>query len=236
MTEKQIAYNALAIDMLTCIDMISNVRMSKNDYVYTKLKQSAKSMLKDIYDQEIGSDMLTPSQYDTHVCAHNIDVAILSLKTGIALNIDESVLPDLYIAALLSDVGKAAIPDGILNKPSSLTPMEFDMIQQHPVSGAKMLVGTPLYKADICDGIMYHHENYNGTGYPHKIAGTDIPLFARIIHIADVYSALLTDRPYRGKFTIDEANAYIKVNAGTMFDPSIVDVFAKYVERGHNND
>lgn len=93
-----------------------------------------------------------------------------------------------------------------------------------------MLAATPLYKESICEGILYHHENYNGSGYPQKLHGESTPMFAKIIHIADVYDALTTKRPYRTELSLLKAYNYISDKVNIMFDPKLVNIFREKIQ------
>jgi putative two-component system response regulator len=137
----------------------------------------------------------------------------------------------LLPSAQLHDLGKIAISDLILNKPGRLTDEEFHIIQTHAEEGERIIDEIIsktnddgyLYHAKMFAG--YHHEKWNGKGYPHHLSGTDIPLQGRIMAIADVYDALVSERPYKKPFTHEEAVAIIKKDSGTHFDPKLVEVF-----------
>ena len=137
----------------------------------------------------------------------------------------------LVKAVPLHDIGKIAIPDNILLKPGKLTPEEFSVIETHTTVGGdviKSLLVTNQYDDylrhchDIC---LHHHERWNGTGYPDKLAGTDIPLSARLVALVDVYDALVTERCYKKAFTHEEAAKIIIDSSGSHFDPAIIDAF-----------
>jgi putative two-component system response regulator len=139
---------------------------------------------------------------------------------------------DLTItAARLHDLGKVAVSDLILNKLEKLTDDEFSLIKTHTSEGEKIIDGIIhetgdedfLYSAKLFAG--YHHEKWDGTGYPRGLKGLDIPLHGRIMAIADVYDALVSERPYKNAFTHEEAVDIIRSGRGTQFDPKIVDVF-----------
>ncbi|AEF93389.1 putative PAS/PAC sensor protein [Desulfotomaculum nigrificans CO-1-SRB] len=134
----------------------------------------------------------------------------------------------VYVAALVHDVGKIGVPEHILNKPGRLTDEEFIKIKEHPVTGSNILkqIGSFNYLVPI---VRAHHERYDGRGYPDGLAGKDIPLISRIIAVADAFEAMTSDRSYRKRFTIDYAVNELKLNAGTQFDPEIVDHFTKLI-------
>lgn len=131
-------------------------------------------------------------------------------------------LAKLSDAAILHDIGKIGIPDEILNKPGKLSPEEMEIIMQHPKNGKAILENT-CYR-DISDWILYHHERVDGNGY-YKIPEMALPIEAKIIALADMFSALYTDRIYRKKFPFEKAMSIIKESSGTHLDPVLVDIF-----------
>jgi diguanylate cyclase (GGDEF)-like protein/PAS domain S-box-containing protein len=151
-------------------------------------------------------------------------------EIGIALKLKDHELNELKLSALFHDIGKISIPDGILNKPSSLTKDEYDIIKTHTESGYKILKAADEF-SDLANHALFHHEWWDGSGYPKGIKGKDIPLFSRIISVADAFEAMTADRPYRSKMSTNEAIEELKKSAGTQFDPQIVKVFLKYLEK-----
>jgi len=155
---------------------------------------------------------------------------LLELSGGESLYPPEH-LPLLSQAAILHDIGKVGVPDSLLLKPGKLTPEEFEIVKRHTVIGgdvlaaaARILGEAPFihYARQI---IEYHHEKWDGTGYPHGLKGEEIPFIARIMAIADVYDALVSERPYKGPIAHEEAVAIIADGAGTHFDPRLVEAF-----------
>lgn len=133
---------------------------------------------------------------------------------------------DLRLAGLLHDVGKIGVPDSVLLKKDTLLPEEIALIRKHPDKGVRILAklaSTDLYP--IVDAVRYHHERYDGTGYPEGLSGKSIPLFARIIAIADSFDAMITDRPYRLGLGNAAALAEVRKFAGTQFDPALSELF-----------
>ena len=131
-------------------------------------------------------------------------------------------------AANLHDIGKIYIPDHILNKPGRYTPQEYEMMQEHPSRGKEIIEAMPVieegkFNKIALDMAYCHHEKWDGTGYPRKIAGKDIPLCARIMAVADVTDALLSFRPYKDPMDIDKAMSILIEGKGTQFEPCIVD-------------
>lgn len=136
----------------------------------------------------------------------------------------------LHISALLHDIGKIGIPDSILNKTGKLTPEEFEKIKEHPAIGATILYPIKELGA-ILGGVRSHQERFDGTGYPDRLKGKDIPLLARIIAVADAFDAITTSRPYRDKKSIEEAIAEVKRCSGTQFDPDVAKAFLNACEK-----
>ena len=137
----------------------------------------------------------------------------------------------LHVAALLHDVGKIGVPDGILNKTSQLTKDEYEKVKQHSVTGGAIL--SPIDElSSVADEVRAHHERYDGAGYPDGLKGEDIPLIARIIAVADTFDAITSDRPYRQKKMAEVAVQIIKDNSGTQFDPIVVSAFLLAYKKG----
>ncbi|MCR4955907.1 MAG: response regulator [Lachnospiraceae bacterium] len=145
--------------------------------------------------------------------------------------VTDRYVANLKMAAPMHDIGKISISDLILNKPGKLTPEEFDLMKQHTVYGEKVIRDTlgNIEDADflemVCDIALYHHEKYNGKGYPKGLQGEEIPLSARIMAIADVYDALKERRVYKDAFPLEEVYAIMNEDSGSHFDPEILKVF-----------
>ena len=163
--------------------------------------------------------------------SHCQAVADLSQLLGAALGIRGEALFRLKTAGLLHDVGKLALADAILLKPDRLTPIEYDVVKQHPVTGHNMLqqLGLP----DEARWVLHHHERGDGTGYPTGLAGDAIPLEARIILVADAYDCLVADRVYRRGATPHEALAEIVRCTPDQFDPVIVAALTALIVARH---
>ena len=138
---------------------------------------------------------------------------------------------NLHIASLLHDIGKIGIPESILNKQGPLTNEEFAVIKTHPVIGSNILKPIQELKAAI-DGVKYHHERYDGRGYPEGKKGDEIPLIAAIISVADAFDAMNSDRPYRKGLSIEQALVEIEKNRGSQFNPEVADVFLNLMKEG----
>ena len=151
------------------------------------------------------------------------------LAVGLAKSIgikDDAQIKAIEAAALLHDMGKLAIPEFILNKPGRLTSNEFDVMKQHANIGADIL-GSIHFPYPVVPIVRHHHESWDGSGYPNKLKGVDIPLGARILSVVDCFDALTSDRPYRPRLPVEEAIAILLQRRGTMYDPLIVDRFVE---------
>ena len=126
----------------------------------------------------------------------------------------------------MHDTGKLAVPERILNKPGKLTPAEFETMKLHVDAGADILSSID-FPYPVVPIVRAHHENWDGTGYPNGLKGTDIPIGARILSVVDCYDALTSDRPYRAAMSDDEALAIIRARRGTFYDPAVVDTFER---------
>jgi putative nucleotidyltransferase with HDIG domain len=161
----------------------------------------------------------------THGHIRRVQVYALELAKSLGLA-DQAQLTALEAAALLHDVGKLAIPEHILNKPGKLTTAEFETMKRHADIGADLL-SSIRFPYPVVPIVRHHHENWDGSGYPLGIAGTDIPLGARILSVVDCFDALNSDRPYRPRLSVDDAFGILKDRRGTMYDPVVVDTFVK---------
>lgn len=167
---------------------------------------------------------------DVYTRGHSEAVEELSLMIGRELGLGTMDLDKLSIAAKLHDIGKIGIRDDILLKAGPLTPGEFETIKSHPAIGAGIL--SPLSRmAELVPAILHHHERYDGSGYPHGLSGQDIPLFARIIAVGDVFHSLTSLRPYRDPMALGEAVAFIRESAGTHLCPDCARAFEASLER-----
>lgn len=162
------------------------------------------------------------------------EVANYAVKIGKQLGLDNTTIRDLRLAATLHDIGKIMIPEKILNKPARLNSKEYESVKKHSETGYHILRAVDEY-VHIADSVLYHHERWDGKGYPRKLKGKEIPLIARIISIADAYEAITSHRPYQGARNKDEAINELKANSGKQFDPEIVKVFIENVLDDNNN-
>jgi HD-GYP domain-containing protein (c-di-GMP phosphodiesterase class II) len=158
-----------------------------------------------------------------------ISEASLSLARAIALPAGE--LDRIRTASLLHDLGKLAIPDEILSKPADLVESEWRVVTEHPKIGQVVLEQAGALR-DAATIVLHHHEWYDGRGYPHGLAGTEIPVGARIVSIVDAYEAMIAGRPYRAAISHEAAITELRRQAGIQFDPELVEVFAEIFADG----
>jgi len=149
---------------------------------------------------------------------------------GQELKLREYEQKRLQYATLLHDAGELMVPERVLRKKDKLTEKEYKLIKEHPLKGAKIIKSLKSLKS-IAPIIMYHHENYDGTGYPKQLKGTEIPIGARILGVVAAFDAMVTKRPYRVPLSIDKATEEIKKNSGKQFDPKVVDAFLRVIKR-----
>jgi HD-GYP domain-containing protein (c-di-GMP phosphodiesterase class II) len=161
---------------------------------------------------------------DPYTIGHSESVARIAIQLGREMGIAGSGLSDLYLAALLHDVGKMGIRDEILFKPGPLSSAEFAQVRDHPVAGAA-IVGQVKPLAYLCPVIRGHHERYDGTGYPDGLKGTSIPLLARIIAVADSCVAMMSSRPYRPALAAARIERIFTDGAGGQWDPDVIRTF-----------
>jgi diguanylate cyclase (GGDEF)-like protein len=165
-----------------------------------------------------------------HTRHHSENVAAYAVALGQELGLDRERIVNLRRAALLHDIGKVAVGEGILTKPAALSEAEYDEIKLHPVVGSTMLLHAGL--VEEAGWVRHHHERVDGAGYPDRLAGDEVPLEARIIFVADSFEAMTSDRPYRAGMEVEEAVAELRRCSGTQFEPEIVDALARLVEDG----
>ncbi|NSW92554.1 MAG: PAS domain S-box protein [Firmicutes bacterium] len=151
------------------------------------------------------------------------------LKIGTMLKLTSKEMDELSLLAVLHDIGKVGIREEILKKPGSLTELEWEEMKKHPEIGCRIAQNTPEL-GPIAEYILCHHERWDGQGYPQGLRGEEIPLLCRILAVADAYDAMTSDRPYRKALSREEAIEEIKRNAGTQFDPQIVEMFLESIK------
>jgi putative nucleotidyltransferase with HDIG domain len=169
---------------------------------------------------------------DRETEGHSQRVTEMTLELARALGMSEVELVHVRRGALLHDIGKMGVPDEILHKPGPLTDEEWEIMRRHPVYALELLSPIPYLKPAL-DIPAYHHERWDGNGYPNRLKGEQIPLAARIFAVVDVYDALLSERPYRPAWPEEKVINYLQEQAGHHFDPHVVEVFLRLRGKGN---
>lgn len=164
---------------------------------------------------------------DDYTLKHSVNVGLLAAMIGKWYGLSKQQVAELSLAGTLHDIGKSKIPRYILNKPGELSVQEFGIAKQHVVYGYEILKESLGFSEAVCEGVLYHHERFNGSGYPQGLKGNNIPLYARIIAIADVFDALTSDKVYQGKISPFLAADLIKTMSFEELDPEISNLFLK---------
>lgn len=184
-----------------------------------------------IFIQSVTTITYAVDAKDRYTKGHSVRVAQYCLAIAKKLNWSRQDCLNLYYIALLHDIGKIGIPDSILNKPVKLTDEEYRLVRNHTIMGANILKPITMVP-QICDGARYHHERYDGKGYPYGLKGDDIPYVARIIGIADAYDAITSNRIYEKAQVEGYAVKELKKGRGTQFDPYLTDIMIQILEEG----
>lgn len=182
---------------------------------------TAREQLETAYKDAVVMLCLAAEGKDQDTSSHLYRVQHYTEALAVAMGVDKETAAHMGLMSMLHDIGKLATPDAILKKPDKLTAEEWEIMREHPLNGVRILGNNPFYETarEISAG---HHENYDGTGYPHGLSGDDIPLSARIVKLADVFDALTTNRPYKKPWPMETALTHIESHAGIMFDPAMV--------------
>ena len=166
---------------------------------------------------------------DNYTYQHSVDVGILSLIIGKAFDLSKDEMMDLGRAAFFHDIGLMFISDDIVNKPTALTPEEYEGIKKHPEFGYTYLSTVLHQPKGVAQAALYHHERFGGEGYPKGVTGESTPLYAQIIAVADVYDALTSKRTYRNESSPSEAYEHIMSEMGSRFSPAVVNTFVRKI-------
>jgi len=162
---------------------------------------------------------------DTYTKGHSSSVSRYSEALARAVNLPEKEVERILLGGMLHDVGKIGIPENVLKKPTNLSEDEWEIMKQHPVIGAEKVLMPNEALRDLIPMVKYHHERWDGTGYPDRLKGEEIPLSARIVSVADAFHALISDRPYRKGLSVQKACEILKMGAGIQWDSNLVRQF-----------
>ncbi len=196
--------------------------------------QDANDKLEKAYLESIETLRYTVEAKDPYTKGHSDRVSEFSVLIGKKMGLSEEELKTLRIGGLFHDIGKIGIPDSILLKESKLTVDEYSEIKHHPSIGVHILSNATIFK-DIIPIVKYHHERYDGRGYPENLKGEDIPLLARITAVADSFDAMSSRRTYRDNLELEKIISEIEENKNTQFDPRIADVFLDIIRNDYDS-
>lgn len=199
-----------------------------------KLYRPIVNILEDISESVLSKEnilnyLMLVRNIDDYTFSHSIKVSAIALLLGINLELEETELYSLYIGAILHDIGKILVPAKLIKKNSKLTEFEFDIVKQHTVRGYEYLSLDPDIPEASKAIVLQHHERFDGHGYPHGLEGSQINKLARIVSIADIYDALISDRPYRKAVSFNEAMEYILACGNTYLDYEMILSFSKLI-------
>lgn len=190
----------------------------------------AKKMVSELLaNGAVSLNLMDLRSYDDYTYAHSVNVAAICGVIGLGLHLKEEDLGSLVLAALLHDLGKVKIPLEILNKSERLTSKEYEIMKTHSTRSYEIIRDRFDISAKVKVAVLFHHENVDGSGYPRGLQLEKHTLFTRILHVADVYDALTSKRPYKNPYSPREAAEYLMGGSGTMFDRKVVDQLLKYV-------
>lgn len=193
------------------------------------LEPIAAGIIEDVLRLGGMANMMDIRSYEEYTYSHCINVAALGVVLGAAMGLEKRQLRDLAIGGLVHDVGQLFVDGRIINKQSKLSIEEFEEVKRHTVAGFNYFSASMALSESAKAAILSHHEQFNGTGYPSGTSGNDIPLFGRILGVADVYDALISERPYRHAMLPVDAAEYIMSGYNTRFDPMVVDAFVRRI-------
>ena len=209
---------AMAVNMIIVVRTARFVSIHQQDI---KIIRQAMNTLTDFIDAK-----------DSYTKGHSSRVAAYSRELARRIGVDEDELDNVFYVALMHDCGKIGVPDAVLKKPDKLTKEEYAMIQSHTTVGDTILTNFTSIP-NISDGAHFHHERFDGKGYPTGIRGKDIPLYARIICIADSTDAMSSNRCYRDRLSDDQIIEELRENAGKQFDPDFIPHIVEMIADGY---
>lgn len=223
----------IELDEEALVDTTFEIKMDN----YTKFNRQIENLIKDFNDY-IGLDykfrekiilvIIIMELYDDYTRNHSENVARIAKEIATEMKFSLDDIVKTYYAGLLHDIGKVLIPHQILNKPGRLTAQEYQIIKKHPVLGYKMLDKHTELK-EISKLVLYHHERWDGKGYPQGLRGNEVPLISQILAVADSWDAMISKRNYRKPLDKEIALKEIRDNKSSQFAPQIVDAFLKVI-------
>jgi len=197
----------------------------ENARLFTEMAVVLKKLEKS-YDETLRSLVSALDFRERETQYHSIRVAVYAVELAKRMNIPEHKMKFIFWGGMLHDIGKIGVSDEILLKPSKLTKNEWEEIRKHPMIGYEIVKGINFLK-DASEVVLYHHEWWNGNGYPYGKRDDEIPLYARIFSVADALDSMTSKRPYRRAISFEEASKEITKFSGRQFDPDVVNAFSQ---------
>lgn len=226
-TDMAIIDMVVILYIFTLLDTRSRLRQSRSKEM--QLLKEKEEMTRELFSQTAVALVSAIDAKDTYTQGHSVRVAEYSGKIAWIAGKSKDECDRIYYAALLHDVGKIGIPDQIINKKGKLTAEEFEMIKSHPVIGSEILSKITRFSY-LSEAARYHHERYDGKGYPDGLKGEEIPDIARIISVADAYDAMTSNRSYRSPLSQEEVRGELVRCSGTQFDPAYAKIMVRLVD------
>lgn len=194
--------------------------------VLDEFMENLKQYMYDVYEPTVRSLLKALEIWEIQTVHHSLRVNRISMEIGKEFSLSQKEISNLNLGTLLHDIGKLSIGDSILLKEEPLTSEEYGLIKNHPQAGFNIVMDNELLR-DASKVILYHHERFDGNGYPNGIKGEEIPLLARICNVADAFDAMSAGRPYKKGVSLEDARKEIMRCSGTQFDPQVVEIFLK---------
>lgn len=208
---------------------VSKNRVESYYSVFDEVSLFLKEEEKELFNS-ISAFTMVINAKDRYTYGHSLRVMELAKSLSLSMEEPTDLVQEITFGALLHDIGKVEISREILNKPNKLNSLEWDIFRQHPIWGAEII--DPLKSLHgVKEIVLYHHENYDGTGYPEGVSGDNIPLGARILRIVDSFDAMTTDRPYKMAMSWDQALEELEIYAGTHYDPAVLREFKTMIQK-----
>lgn len=210
-------------------DVLTESESAKNEE-----EERIRNMVQDIVgditsDGDIMYNLLNLKTYDEYVYYHTLYVTMMSVHIGIRYGFSHDELIELATAGVLHDIGRKFVDGSLQELKRPLAPEEMREVRRHVDAGVEFIRDNFHFSENVVNAIRDHHENYDGSGYPNRRRGEEISIYARIIHVADVYDALITKKPWRDEFRPADAMEYLMASDGQEFDPQIIDLFVDWV-------
>lgn len=226
-------FDELKIWIYSGIRILEQTKMLKQLYVQTTNQaetiRELNTKLTSSYYETINTLRKAVDKKDPYTRGHSDRVGYISGLIAEEMGFSHEEVEKIRLGGQFHDIGKIGIKDSILTKPGRLTDEEYDEIKKHPIIGYDLLEKNNIFK-DVLPAIRYHHERYDGTGYPDKLSGNEIPLMARIVGVADAFDAMMSKRSYREKLELDYTLKEIENNKGIQFDPKVANAFLALIE------